>query len=91
MPDPPPAEPAIRSDFRLEQELLAVSWNRERFLVPAGLMTESCSLAKAGGFESMRYANYPRKLRPDDESVWGYPELTGLPEVPSDSRHLLAR
>lgn len=42
-------------------------------------------MATATGFNSMEYADYPRK----DANPWDRPELVGLPTVPPEFRRLL--
>jgi len=80
-----------RANFRMDDELYSVPWAGERFLVPAVLMQEFCELALATGWDSMMYANYPRKIRSGEETSWFMREsvLGGLPEVPPEFRHFL--
>ena len=85
----PRVRPGRRSDFELEPELFSVPWGEERFLVPASLMPEFCAMAKATGFNSMEYSNYPRKVRGGARPLRHYPKMEGLPEVPAEFRHLL--
>lgn len=87
--EPRERESTRRSDFGWEDELYSIPWGDERFLVPASLMHEFCSMATATGFNSMKYADYPRKLRAEKASPWDRPELVGLPGVPPEFRHLL--
>ena len=78
-----------RQRFRLSAELYSVPWGEQRFLVPAELMTEFCSLARAGGWDSMKYADYPLRIAPG-KSVWDRPlSLEELPAVPAEFRRYL--
>ncbi|NOT30010.1 MAG: hypothetical protein HOP15_06125 [Planctomycetes bacterium] len=77
-----------RQRFRFSTELYVVPWGKEHFLVPAELMEEFCSLAKAGRWDSMTYADYPRRVEPG-ESVWDRPHFDGLPDVPTEFRKYL--
>ena len=78
-----------RRRFRFSSELYVVPWGEHRFLIPAELMPEFCSLAKADGWDSMRYADYPRKLPLDVAARRDWVELEGLPEVPQEFRRYL--
>ncbi len=77
-----------RQRFRFGAELYSIPWGEERFLVPAELMQEFCALAKGTGWNSMKYADYPCKLR-RNESRHRSSELQGLPEVPAEFRAYL--
>jgi hypothetical protein len=74
----------------LSTELYSIPWGKDRFLVPAELMTEFCSLAKAGGWDSMTYADYPYRIaRGGSAWVWDRASCEGLPTVPAEfSRYL---
>lgn len=87
--EPRAEEPTRRTDFRFEEELYSIPWGDERFLIPASLMPEFCSKAKAGGFHSMKYADYPYQVRPGVEFRRHAPDVEGLPTVPPEFQHLL--
>jgi len=89
-----PDEPAEttserRSAFAFERELVVVTWNLERFLVPESQMPEFCRLVHAPRWASMRYASYPRLG--EEFGGWNFfdSDLAGLPDVPEEHRHLL--
>jgi len=85
----PPEPPRGRQRFRFGAELYGIRWGQKRFLVPAELMQEFCALAKATGWDSMTYADYPHALGPG-ESIWDRAtELQGLPDVPPEFRAYL--
>lgn len=84
----PPDPHEGRQRFRFGAELYSITWGEERFLVPAELMQEFCALAKGTGWNSMKYADYPCKLR-QDETWHRSPELQGLPDVPAEFRAYL--
>ena len=86
-----PDEPGRRSDFKFERELYVVPWGAETFLVPASMMEEFCALATATSWNSMRYANYPRKRRGEEVVFFGAENLVGLPDVPEPFRHYLPK
>jgi hypothetical protein len=80
-----------RRRFRLTDAVYSIPWDAERFLVPAELMQDFCSLAKATGYYSMTLATYPCKVRPGT-STWGPHRdtpLAGLPDVPSEFQRFL--
>lgn len=78
-----------RSDFRFEEELFLVPWGDLEFLVPAHQMPEFCELSTAGRWDSMTYADYPKRVRPGagrNREPW---TSAGQPVVPEEFRHLL--
>lgn len=86
-----PEEPGRRRDFKFERELYVVPWGAETFLVPASMMEEFCALATATSWNSMSYANYPRKRRGEEVVFFGAENLVGLPDVPEQFRRYLPR
>jgi hypothetical protein len=83
-------DPSSRSEFWFEPDLYFINWSGEQFIVPASQMPEFCTLAKAGKWQSMRYADYPW-LRTGEGTSWNFwdSKLEGLPEVPAEFRHHL--
>lgn len=87
----PVRQPERRRDFKFERELYVVPWGAETFLVPASMMEEFCALATASSWNSMRYADYPRKRRGEELAFFGAENLVGLPDVPEQFRRYLPR
>jgi hypothetical protein len=79
-----------RRRFRLSDAVYSIAWDGERFLVPAELMPDFCSLAKGTGYDSMRYATYPHDGGSERLSMHGdsFP-LDGLPDVPAEFQRYL--
>jgi hypothetical protein len=78
-----------RSRFLFETELYSIHWDGARYLAPASLMAEFCRLTKATSWDSMRYADYPRKTDSGEERDWFNDLPSGLPEVPAEFQGLL--
>jgi len=78
-----------RQPFRLSAELCSVPWGVERFLVSVELMPEFCRLVHASGWDSMAYADYPRRIAPGKTVFDRRSSFEGLPDVPAEFRGLL--
>lgn len=90
--EPPPTYsrgPGHRPDFEFGTELYVVRWNKEQLIVPASQMESFCTFAKSPKPDSMQEADYPRLTSTDDRWNFRNSDLSGLPEVPAEFRHLL--
>ncbi len=88
--DEPRVRREDRLEFRMSDELWGVPWGSERFLVPADQMVEFCTHVKSGGYDAIRYADFPRRVE-DGELAFSWSlELEGLPDVPAEFGPYLA-
>ena len=84
-----PSTVPTQKGYCFEPTMFSVPWGKETFLVPASLMQDFCALVTAHGPQAVKRADYPRRMRSEDDRGFAQPELTGLPDVPPEFRRYL--